>query len=95
LVPKKCETRTKWDNIRESFREKWSKKFGEWPAKSGKAWPGHHIWDLWHGGDLTDPNNIIPAEPTVHDVFNREYPKCYDGQAPWNSVGPDLPYTDN
>ncbi|WP_308809564.1 hypothetical protein [Archangium lansingense] len=87
--------RKKWDNIRESFREKWSKKFGEWPAVADTSWPGHHIRDLWHGGDPTDPNNIIPAEPDTHKVFTDEYPACYDGKAPWNTVGPDLPYTDN
>jgi hypothetical protein len=87
--------RKKWDNIRESFREKWSKKFGEWPAEGSTSWPGHHIRDLWHGGDPTDPNNIIPAEPDTHKVFNDEYPACYDGNTPWNKVGPDLPYTDN
>ncbi len=87
--------RKKWNNIRESFREKWSKKFGEWPAEDGASWPGHHIRDLWHGGDPTDPNNIIPAEPDTHKVFTDEYPACYDGKAPWNTVGPNLPYTDN
>ena len=42
-----------------------------------------------------DPNNIIPAEPDVHEVFNEQYPMCYDGQSRWKTVGPDLPYTDN
>ncbi|WNG52105.1 hypothetical protein F0U60_54370 [Archangium minus] len=87
--------RNEWRNGMRAFRNAWTEKFGEWPVESGKAWPGHHIRDLWHWGAPLDGNNIIPAEPTVHDVFNREYPKCYDGQAPWNSVGPNLPYTDN
>lgn len=87
--------RTDWRSGMKSFREEWSKKFGEWPVEDGKAWPGHHIHDLWHGGAALDGNNIIPAEPAVHDVFNREYPKCYAGQAPWNTVGPNMPYPDH
>lgn len=51
--------------------------------------------DLQHGGDPTDLANIMPAEPDVHDVFNLQYPQCYAGAAPWNTVGPYLPYTDN
>jgi hypothetical protein len=31
----------------------------------------------------------------MHDVFNKAYPACYAGQAPWNTVGPNLPYSDN
>ncbi|OJH33439.1 hypothetical protein BON30_48585 [Cystobacter ferrugineus] len=31
----------------------------------------------------------------LHEVFNEQYPACYDGKSPWNTVGPDLPYTDN
>jgi hypothetical protein len=27
-------------------------------------------------------------------VFNRAYPACYEGQPPWNTVGPEWPYTD-
>lgn len=88
--------RNKWNRNRDSFRDKWSERFGQWPiGQNGKEYPGHHIRDLFHGGDPVDPNNIIPAEPTVHDEFNKEYPRCYDGQAPWNSMGPNLPYTDN
>jgi hypothetical protein len=92
---KKAAERKRWDRFRESFREEWSKRFGEWPTEGSKAWPGHHIRDLHHGGDPVDPNNIIPAQPYVHDLFNRAYPACYEGQAPWNTVGPNLPYTDN
>jgi hypothetical protein len=86
--------RDQWDQIRESFREDWSKKFGDWPLERGKSWPGHHIRDLKHGGDPVDPNNILPTPPTIHDVLNKEYPRCYDGLPPWNTVGPDLPYSD-
>jgi hypothetical protein len=42
-----------------------------------------------------DPNNVFPAQPDVHDVYNEQYPVCYEGKAPWNTVGADLPYTDN
>jgi hypothetical protein len=87
--------RRKWEKIREAFREAWGKRFGEWPVTSNKAWPGHHIRDLWHGGDPVDPNNIIPVEPGVHDMFTKLYPMCYSGQAPWTTVGPNLPYSDN
>jgi hypothetical protein len=87
--------RKKWDNIRESFRGKWGKKFGEWPAECSTSWPGHHIRDLWHGGNPVDPNNIIPVQPSIHDELTRASPACYEGNTPWNKVGPDLPYTDN
>ncbi len=87
--------RKRWDNIRESFREEWSKRFGKWPAEGDNFWPGHHIWDLSHGGNPVDPNNILPVPPDVHGEFGRKYPACYAGRAPWNTVGPNLPYTDH
>jgi len=91
----KAAARKKWDNFRKSFRKDWSKKFGDWPEDDGVPWDGHHIRDLHHGGDPVDPNNVLPAEPSVHDLFNRAYPACYEGLAPWNTVGPNLPYSDN
>jgi hypothetical protein len=87
--------RDRWRSIRSAFREEWSKKFGDWPAEEGVAWPGHHIRDLLHGGDPVDPNNIIPIQPEVHEAFNDQYPACYGGQAPWNTAGPNWPYTDH
>lgn len=87
--------RKNWDRIRDSFREDWSKRFGQWPSEAGTSWPGHHIWDLWHDGDPVDPNNIIPVQPHIHEDFNRAYPACYSGQAPWNTPGADLPYRDH
>ncbi|MGZ3459934.1 MAG: hypothetical protein ACXU86_15685 [Archangium sp.] len=87
--------RDKWESRRNTFRQQWSQRFGDWPGETGKSWPGHHSWDIKHGGDPVDPNNIFPAEPGVHDIYTREYPGCYDGKAPWNTVGADLPYTDN
>ncbi|WNG44517.1 hypothetical protein F0U60_10655 [Archangium minus] len=87
--------RDKWEGRRNAFRQEWSKRFGDWPEETGKAWPGHHVRDLKHGGNPVDPHNIFPAQPLVHDVYTREYPGCYDGKAPWNTVGAELPYTDN
>ncbi len=87
--------RDTWDAFRASFRDDWSKKFGQWPFENGENWPGHHVHDLKHGGNPVDRNNIIPAQPGVHKVFSKAYPACYGGQSPWNTVGPDLPYTDN
>jgi hypothetical protein len=88
--------RDQWKAVMESFRQSWSERFGDWPtASTGVNWPGHHIRDLWHGGDPVDPNNVFPVQPGVHDAYNRQYPACYSGQSPWNTVGPDLPYTDN
>lgn len=86
--------REEWEGFRNSFRKDWSKKFGEWPTTGGKSWPGHHIHDIAHQGSSMDPNNLIPAPPAIHSVFNVEYPKCYEGGAPWNAFGPDLPYSD-
>jgi hypothetical protein len=77
------------------FRKSWSERFGEWPVERGKSWPGHHIRDLWHGGDPVEPNNVFPAQPDVHEVYNEQYPACYGGQLLWNTVGPNLPYTDH
>ena len=87
--------RQEWKNAMKSYRKSWSERFGEWPSVDGVSWPGHHIRDLWHGGNPVDSNNVFPAQPGVHDLYNRAYPACYDGQPPWNTVGTDLPYTDN
>jgi hypothetical protein len=87
--------RDQWNKVRDSFREEWSKKFGQWPFEKGEHWPGHHIRDLQHGGNPIDPSNILPAPPDIHNEFGKQYPACYEGKAPWNKVGPDLPYTDN
>lgn len=86
--------RTRWEKFRDSFRKDWGKRFGDWPAGEDASWPGHHLRDLKHGGDPVDPNNILPTPTTIHDLLNKEYPKCYDGLPPWNTVGPDLPYSD-
>jgi hypothetical protein len=86
--------RRQWEGARKSFREDWSKRFGNWPVENGKSWPGHHMRDLQHGGNPIDPENILPAPPETHDLFNKAYPACYAGAPPWNTVGPHLPYSD-
>jgi hypothetical protein len=86
--------RKQWENGRAGLRRKFSEIYGEWPMSGGDNWPGHHIHDLWHGGAPTDLENIIPVQPDIHDVFTKQYPQCYAGSAPWNTVGPDLPYQD-
>jgi hypothetical protein len=96
LKPQQTEAlRKEWENARKSFRQDWSKKFGDWPTENGKSWPGHHIEDLGHGGPPTNPNNILPTPPDIHDIFSKQYPVCYAGGPPWNTVGPERPYTDN
>lgn len=96
MLPKDKEPlRKKWENAKKTVRKRWAKIYGDWPKTGTLNWPGHHMDDLQHGGDPTDLANIMPAEPDVHDVFNLQYPQCYAGAAPWNTVGPDLPYTDN
>jgi len=86
--------RDQWKSEMVTFREKWSRKFGEWPLEKNKHWPGHHIRDLAHGGHPTDTSNIVPVPPAIHDVFNKQYPACYAGSVPWNTIGPNLPYRD-
>jgi hypothetical protein len=93
--PENDAARQEWKSVMKSFRKSWSERFGEWPVERGKSWPGHHIRDLWHGGDPVEPNNVFPAQPDVHEVYNEQYPACYGGQLPWNTVGPNLPYTDH
>jgi hypothetical protein len=86
--------RKQWKNTLESSRRKFAEAFGEWPKNGQQNWPGHHIRDLHHGGDPTDLGNILPVRPDIHDVFNVQYPLCYAGGAPWNTVGPDMPSRD-
>ena len=90
-----AERRDKWDAARKSFRQKWSEEFGVWPSQAdGTSWPGHHIRDLRRGGDPVAENNVLPAQPDVHDVFSKEYPRCYSGKSQWSNVGVDRPYED-
>ncbi len=86
--------REQWKNRMQSLRKRWGERFGEWPKSEGDHWAGHHLRDLKHGGDPTDLNNILPTPDPVHIVFNKQYDTCYSGGAPWNTVGPDLPYSD-
>ncbi|NRD63689.1 hypothetical protein HRD49_18210 [Corallococcus exiguus] len=85
--------RTQWNKARPGFREDWAQEFGAWPA--GKdPWPGHHIFDLAHGGPATAPGNILPTPPDVHDLFSKEYPACYAPGGKWLTPGPARPYVD-
>jgi hypothetical protein len=92
--PDKDALRKQWVRSRDSIRREWSRIYGDWPSTGGTKWPGHHMRDLHHGGNPVDLGNIFPTPPDVHDVFNLEYPTCYQGSPPWNTVGPDLPYRD-
>lgn len=85
--------RKMWENARSGFRRDWSTEFGAWP-RSGDAWPGHHIHDLWHGGAPTARGNVLPVPPGVHEVINKAYPACYSNDGKWKAVGPDRPYSD-
>jgi hypothetical protein len=85
--------RGRWDNIRDGFRNRWAERFGAWPTDaSGKAYPGHHVRDLKHGGNPTDWDNIIPFPKDIHDTLNKLYNQCYAGTPPWTQVGVDYPY---
>ena len=86
--------RDTWDNAREGFRDTWAEEFGAWPESGGDLWPGHHIYDLWHGGHPTAVGNVLPVPTGVHGVINKAYPMCYAGDAQWKTVGPDRPYSD-
>ncbi|XXF78059.1 hypothetical protein P2318_34195 [Myxococcaceae bacterium GXIMD 01537] len=86
--------RKQWNAQRGSLRQRWAEIFGEWPQSGGVNYPGHHIHDLSHGGAPTDLNNLLPVQPDIHKVLNEQYPICYEGGPPWNTVGPDLPYKD-
>lgn len=84
-----------WKNARDGFRNEWAREFGAWPKSgSGDHWPGHHIFDLWHGGDPTAPGNVLPVPTEVHKVINDAYPACYAGGSQWSNVGFDRPYVD-
>ncbi|RKH14982.1 hypothetical protein D7X74_19175 [Corallococcus sp. CA047B] len=86
--------RDTWDNARERFRNVWSSEFGTWPATQGRNWPGHHIFDLAHGGPPTASNNVLPVPANVHKTFNDEYPACYAPGGKWLTPGPARPYVD-
>jgi hypothetical protein len=81
-----------WDRNRDRFRDDWSKEFGDWPSDGKFAWPGHHILDLKHKGPPIAKWNVLPVPKDRHEVLNTEYPKCYEGNAPWNVPGPSHPY---
>ncbi|WP_253895012.1 MULTISPECIES: hypothetical protein [Corallococcus] len=85
--------RGRWKNIREGFRGQWAERFGAWPAEAnGKPFEGHHIRDLWHGGNPTDWDNILPFPKDIHQDLFGLYNQCYANEPPWTQVGPDHPY---
>jgi hypothetical protein len=87
--------RQQWDNIRDTFRRQWGRRFGNWPTDAdGNNWPGHHIHDLQHGGPPVNPSNILPVATDIHATFTDAYPQCYAGGGRWTFVGPDRPYAD-
>ncbi|HEU5154424.1 MAG TPA: hypothetical protein VFU03_06825 [Gemmatimonadales bacterium] len=87
--------RDEWEKGRERYRKDWEKEFGEWPTIDGKrAWPGHHIRDLLHGGDQMSKDNVFPAPPDVHKLYDQVYRECYGSAHRWSQAGPDYPYAD-
>ncbi|WP_225888919.1 hypothetical protein [Myxococcus xanthus] len=86
--------RETWEDARKTFRRKWSSEFGDWPKTETEHWPGHHIFDLAHGGAPLAPDNVIPVPPGVHRVINSAYPACYDVAGKWRAVGPERPYVE-
>ncbi|WP_242588279.1 hypothetical protein [Corallococcus macrosporus] len=84
--------RDKWDDSRPAFREQWAKRFGAWPSENGTPYEGHHIRDLWHGGNPTDWDNIIPFPKDIHQTLFKLYNQCYANSPPWTTVGTDYPY---
>jgi hypothetical protein len=82
-----------WNSARDSFREEWSRRLGQWPVDSNdNNWPAHHIRDLGHGGHPTDGNNLLPVPQDIHEVITRAYGQCYAGGSQWSVVGPNYPY---
>lgn len=86
-------SRQRWDDMRSSFRDSWARRFGAWPTEpNGTPFQGHHVHDLWHGGNPTDWDNIIPFPRDLHQDLPALYNQCYANNPPWNSPGVDYPY---
>jgi hypothetical protein len=87
--------RDAWENGIDAFRRKWAKEFGAWPTEpNGTHWPGHHIWDLRHGGAPKADGNVLPVPPDTHKTINQAYLACYSGKGNWNQAGPYWPYAE-
>jgi hypothetical protein len=87
--------RNAWKSATDAFRRKWAKEFGQWPTNpDGENWPGHHIFDIKHGGDPTADHNVLPVPSDTHSVINTAYLACYAGRGDWNKAGPYWPYSD-
>ncbi len=85
--------RKQWKGWKDTFREDFAKRFGQWPTDpDGTPYQGHHVHDLWHGGNPTDWNNIIPYPKDLHQDLFGLYNQCYAGNSPWNTPGVDHPY---
>jgi hypothetical protein len=50
------------------------------------------VYDLWHGGNPTDWDNIIPMPDDIHKTLFGLYNQCYANGGPWSRTGPDYPY---
>lgn len=87
--------RSQWDNSRERYRRRWIDEYGAWPTTgTGDNWPGHHVFDLRHGGEPAVFGEVIPVPPDTHSLINSAYPQCYSGKGGWNIAGPDWPYSE-
>jgi hypothetical protein len=87
--------RNAWKNATDAFRRKWAKDFGQWPTDAdGENWPGHHIFDIKHGGDPTADYNVLPVPSDTHSVINTAYLACYAGRGDWNKAGAYWPYSE-
>ncbi len=85
--------RGQWNSMRSEFRNQWSNRFGAWPTEAtGTPYEGHHVRDLWHGGNPTDWDNIIPFPQDLHQQLPGAYKQCYANNPPWTSAGVDYPY---
>ncbi|GHG87059.1 hypothetical protein GCM10012319_44540 [Comamonas sp. KCTC 72670] len=85
--------RSRWSSARPGFREAWANRFGAWPTEpNGRLYEGHHVRDLWHGGNPTDWDNIIPFPKDLHTDLFELYNECYANDPPWTQVGVDYPY---
>lgn len=79
--------------MRPDFRRQWANRFGTWPTDTtGTPYEGHHVRDLWHGGNPTDWDNIIPFPQDLHQQLPAAYKQCYANNPPWTRTGVDYPY---
>jgi hypothetical protein len=95
LAPDLEGRRAQWESSRERYRKEWTKEYGGWPTDAnGNHWPGHHVFDLRHGGPAIASGGVIPVPLDTHSVINSAYPQCYSGKGLWNTAGPYWPYSE-